>query len=67
MMLSLSNLLLVFNSSVNFIIYCFVEESFQDEVRKLLIDAYKRVANVVGLPPEIFDKPPANANTNSNH
>eukprot|EP00094_Tigriopus_californicus_P012981 TCALIF_12552-PA protein Name:"Similar to FR FMRFamide receptor (Drosophila melanogaster)" AED:0.26 eAED:0.26 QI:0/0.33/0.14/0.57/1/1/7/0/759 len=41
---SLSNLLVVLNSSVNFIVYCLVEESFRQELKNLLKRSFKRMA-----------------------
>ena len=39
-LLSLSNVLVVVNSSVNFIVYCVVENTFREELFKLLKKAY---------------------------
>ena len=41
-MVSLSNLLVVLNSSVNFVVYCLVEESFRQELKNILHAVFNR-------------------------
>ena len=48
-LLSLSNVLIILNSSLNFVIYCLVEETFRTEACNFFSDGWKRARRMVGL------------------
>ena len=48
-LLSLSNVLIILNSSLNFVIYCLVEETFRTEACNFFVDGCKAARRMVGL------------------
>ena len=48
-LISANNWLLVLNSSVNFIVYCLVENSFRAELKSILRAWYNAIGNLLSL------------------
>ena len=60
-LISFNNLFLVFNSSINFIIYCAVRKSFRERIWNILLQPFKSFARKTSFPNK---KSPTTLSTN---
>ena len=60
-LISFNNLFLVFNSSINFIIYCAVRKSFRERIWNILLQPFKSLARKTSFPNK---KSPTTLSTN---